>query len=56
MRKILERWVHRYFADDEALVLSVIMLAALVIIITMGHILAPLLAALVFARPDRSHA
>ena len=49
MRKILERWVHRYFADDEALVLSVIMLAALVIIITMGHILAPLLAALVFA-------
>lgn len=49
MRKILQRWVHRYFADDEALVLSVILLATLVIIITLGDILAPVLAALVFA-------
>ncbi|HAD08331.1 MAG TPA: AI-2E family transporter [Porticoccaceae bacterium] len=49
MRKVLERWIHRYFADDEALVLSGILLATLVVIITLGDILAPVLAALVFA-------
>ena len=25
MRKVVERWVHRYFADDEAVVLLMLM-------------------------------
>lgn len=49
MRKVLERWIYRYFADDEALVLLVILLATLVVIITLGDVLAPVLAAVVFA-------
>lgn len=49
MRKVVERWIHRYFADDEAVALSLMLLATLVIIITMGNLLAPVLAALVFA-------
>jgi putative permease len=49
MRKVVERWIHRYFADDEAVALSLMMLVTLVIIITMGNLLAPVLAALVFA-------
>ncbi len=49
MRKVLERWIHRYFADDEAVLLSLMMLLGLVAIITVGDLLAPVLAALVFA-------
>ena len=49
MRKVVERWVHRYFADDEAVVLLMMMVGALVVIITMGNLFAPVLAALVLA-------
>lgn len=49
MRKVLERWIHRYFADDEALVLLAILLTTLIVIVTLGDIMAPVLAALVFA-------
>ena len=49
MRKVVERWVHRYFADDEAVVLLMLMVGALVVIITMGDLFAPVLAALVLA-------
>ena len=49
MRKVVERWVHRYFADDEAVVLLMLMVGALVVIVTMGDLFAPVLAALVLA-------
>ncbi len=49
MRKVVERWVHRYFADDEAVALSLMLITALVVILTMSDLLAPVLAALVFA-------
>lgn len=49
MRKVFERWIHRYFADDEAVALLLMLLVTLVAIITMGDLLAPILAALVFA-------
>ncbi|RLA44951.1 MAG: AI-2E family transporter [Gammaproteobacteria bacterium] len=49
MWNVVERWVHRYFADEEAVLLSLLIVAALVVIVTMGTLLAPFLAALVFA-------
>lgn len=49
MWKVVERWINRYFADDEAVLLSLMILATLVVIVTMGNLLAPFLAALVFA-------
>ncbi len=49
MWKVLESWVDRYFADEEAVLLSLFLIGAIVAIATMGEILAPLLAALIIA-------
>lgn len=49
MWKVLERWVDRYFADEEAVLLSLFLVVAVVVMVTMGQILAPLLAAVIIA-------
>lgn len=49
MRQIVGRWIDRYLADEEAMLLLLILLAALAVIVTMSSMLAPFLAALVFA-------
>lgn len=49
MWKVVDSWIHRYFADEEAVLLVLMIAGALVIIVTMGEVLAPFLAALVLA-------
>ena len=49
MLRVFERWIDRYFADEEAVLLSIAIIVALIFILTLGHLLAPFLAALVFA-------
>lgn len=49
MKKILNSWVERYFGDEEAVLLALMLLASLVVVLTMGEVLAPIVAALVFA-------
>mgnify|MGYP003388275183 CR=1 FL=1 len=49
MWKVLGTWVDRYFGEEEAVLVSILLLVALVVVITMGEILAPFIAALVFA-------
>lgn len=49
MIKVFERWLERYFADEEAVLVAVLLLAAGAIVVTMGVVLAPMFAAIIIA-------
>lgn len=49
MIKIFQTWLERYFADEEAVLLAVILIAAIVIVAGMGVVLAPMIAAIIIA-------
>ena len=49
MFEFISRWYRRYFTDPQASLLVVLLVVSVVIIATMGKMLAPLLAALVIA-------
>ncbi|PJE80041.1 hypothetical protein CI610_00980 [invertebrate metagenome] len=49
MLEIIKGWMHRYFSDYEAVVLLFLLVLGFVVVVTMGHMLAPALAALVLA-------
>ncbi|MCB8888052.1 AI-2E family transporter [Vreelandella malpeensis] len=49
VRSILKSWVERYFSDEEALILLVILVAGFAAIIWFGRMLAPFFTALVLA-------
>ena len=49
MWKVVDSWIHRYFADEEAVLLVILMAGTLLVIVTMGQVLAPFLAAVVLA-------
>lgn len=49
MKGLIDSWVNRYFGDREAVLLTLMLVGALVVLLTMGKVVAPVLAALVFA-------
>ena len=49
MLRILGNWIHRYFSDEEAVLLVLFFVVALIVTYTMGTVLAPMLAGLVIA-------
>lgn len=49
MFAIVRGWVNRYFSQEEVVLLVLLLLAAMVILATLGPVLAPVLAALVIA-------
>ncbi|WP_426111130.1 AI-2E family transporter [Pseudomonas sp. DSP3-2-2] len=49
MFKVLRDWVQRYFSDEEAVVLAVLLFLAFTIVLTLGGMLAPVLAGMVLA-------
>jgi putative permease len=49
MLEFLGRWYRRYFTDPQASLLVVLLLVSVIILVTMGKMLAPLFAALVIA-------
>ena len=49
MFKVVNSWIDRYFSDEEALLLFVFLAASLVIILTLGSMLAPVFAGLIIA-------
>ncbi|CAM3867423.1 AI-2E family transporter [Parendozoicomonas haliclonae] len=49
MFRVIGRWFHRYFSDDEAIVLILLLGVALFTILVLGAMLAPVFAALVLA-------
>ncbi|BAU76056.1 AI-2E family transporter [Metapseudomonas furukawaii] len=49
MLKVLRDWVQRYFSDEEAVVLAVVLVLGFTAVLTLGNMLAPVLAGLVLA-------
>ncbi len=49
MLKVVNNWIERYFSDEEAILLFVFLVAALAIILTLGGMLAPVIAGLIIA-------
>ncbi|WP_181295301.1 AI-2E family transporter [Pseudomonas sp. Q2-TVG4-2] len=49
MLNVLRGWIHRYFSDEEAVVLAVLLVVAFAVVLTLGDMLAPVLAGLVLA-------
>ncbi|RMF18070.1 MAG: AI-2E family transporter [Gammaproteobacteria bacterium] len=49
MLKIVRNWIHKYFSDEEAIVLFLLMAAGLAAILLLGPMLKPVLAAVVIA-------
>ncbi|MCS3472378.1 putative permease [Pseudomonas sp. JUb42] len=49
MFKVLRDWVHRYFSDEEAVVLAVLLVVAFTVVLKLGGMLAPVLAGMVLA-------
>lgn len=49
MLNIIRTWINRLFAEEETVVLLLLVTAALVMIVTLGNVLTPLIASLVFA-------
>ncbi|MGF6332211.1 putative permease [Pseudomonas sp. BS3782 TE3695] len=49
MFKVLRDWIKRYFSDEEAVVLAVLLFLAFTAVLTLGGMLAPVLAGMVLA-------
>ncbi len=49
MFNVLRNWMQRYFSDEEAVVLAVLLVLAFTLVLTLGGMLAPVLAGLVLA-------
>nr|WP_324258164.1 AI-2E family transporter [Cellvibrio fontiphilus] len=49
MLKIFQNWLDRYFSNEEALLLLLLLVAGLIAVLTMGQVLAPMIAAIVIA-------
>jgi putative permease len=48
MKQVLQKWVDRYFSSEEAVLLSIILIVTVVLLATMGSVLGPVIAALIF--------
>ena len=49
MVAVLQKWMDRFFADEEALILLMLIFAALLLVVTMGDVLAPVIASIILA-------
>lgn len=49
MKEIIKKWLDQYFGTEEAILLTLILVLSLIVIVTLGSVLAPVLAALIFA-------
>lgn len=49
MLKVFRSWMERYFADEEAVLVAVILIASIIILATLGPVLAPMITAVIIA-------
>jgi len=49
MINVIRQWFHHYFSDPQAVLLAILLISGLTILMTMSHMLAPVLASLVIA-------
>lgn len=49
MLKVFRSWMERYFTDEEAVLVAVILLVSILVIATLGAVLAPMITAIIIA-------
>ncbi|MFP6797505.1 MAG: AI-2E family transporter [Pseudomonas sp.] len=49
MFKVFQDWLHRYFSDEQAVVLAVLLVVGFAVVLTLGGMLAPVLTGMVLA-------
>lgn len=49
MLHIFKSWLERYFADEEAVLVAVLLIASVIVLVTLGNVLAPMIAAIIIA-------
>lgn len=49
MIRIINRWIERYFADEEAVLVAIMIIASFAIVLSMGVVLAPMISAIIIA-------
>jgi putative permease len=49
MIKVFRSWLDRYFPDEEAVLLAVLLVFSIVVVVTMGVVLAPMITAIIIA-------
>lgn len=49
MIQVFSQWIERYFADEEAVLVALIIIVSLFVIVTMGVVLAPMFSAVIIA-------
>lgn len=49
MIKVFERWLDRYFSNEEAVLVAVLLAVAVVVLLSLGVVLAPMFAAIIIA-------
>ncbi|MCP5335695.1 MAG: AI-2E family transporter [Oceanospirillaceae bacterium] len=54
MVRLIKGWMERYFSDEEALFLLLLLVVGLLIIVSMGHVLAPVIGSVIIAYLLRS--
>jgi putative permease len=48
MKRVLQRWLAQYFSTEEAVLLSIFLVVSVVVIATLGNVLGPVIAAMIF--------
>ncbi len=49
MLNVFQNWMERYFADEEAVLLAVLLVVSLIVIVQLGVVLAPMITAVIIA-------
>lgn len=49
MIKVFKGWLERYFADEEAVIVALMIIVGIVLVVTMGSVLAPMISAIIIA-------
>ena len=48
MKRVLQRWLAQYFSTEEAVLLSIFLVVSVVVLATLGDVLGPVIAAMIF--------
>ena len=49
MLTVFRTWMERYFADEEAVLVALILIVSIFVIVTFGVVLAPMITAVIIA-------
>jgi putative permease len=47
MKQVFKKWLEQYFSNEEAVLLSIILIVSVIILVTLGNILGPFIAAII---------